>query len=53
MAWYLRSLRDGFWVVGGDFNVTPIDFKSRNHLRCMIRLKVGMCRSGAALSEND
>ena len=29
VAWYLRSLRDGFWDVGGDFNTSPIDVLSQ------------------------
>ena len=29
VAWYLRSFRDGFRLVGGDFNMSPIDFLSQ------------------------
>ena len=50
VAWYLHSLRDGFWVVGGDFNVSPIDFWSRT---AACNFQGGMCRSGVAWSECD
>ena len=50
VAWCLHSLRDGFWIVGGDFNVSPIDFWSRP---AACNFQGGMCRSGVAWSECD
>ena len=57
VSWYLRSLRDGLWVVGGDVNVAPIDFWS-HPAACDLKEKVicpklGTYRSGVALSEYD
>ena len=51
VSWYLPSLRDGLWVVGGGFNMSPTQPLATSG--GSDPPNVGTCRSGAAWFEYD